>query len=262
LKELLFTAPGSYHHSIIVGNMVEAAAESIGANPLLAKVAAYYHDIGKIKKPLYFIENQADGENRHEKLAPSMSALILISHVKDGVEIAREAKLGKPIRDIIAQHHGTSLITYFYDKSIKTKSGKEKVNIEDFRYPGPKPQTREAGLVLLADQVEAACKSLSEPTPSRIQGTVQHIINKNFSDDQLSDCELTLKDLHAIAKTFAKVLHGIYHQRIIYPEISVKTGGAKRKTNGDSTPRRSGKGSSRSNQAQAERSDRFKGIGI
>ena len=142
LKELLFQAPGTYHHSIVVGNMVEAAAESAGANPLLAKVAAYYHDIGKVKKPNYFVENQ-DGENRHEKLAPSMSALILIAHIKEGIEIAREAKVGRAIEDIIAQHHGTSLIQYFYSKAVKAKGDKENIEEGNFRYPGPKPQTKE-----------------------------------------------------------------------------------------------------------------------
>ncbi len=264
LKELLLQAPGSYHHSVIVANMVEAAAESIGANPLLAKVAAYYHDVGKIKKPLYFIENQA-GENKHEKLAPSMSALILIAHVKDGVELARQAKLGREIRDIIAQHHGTSLITYFYDKAVKAaekeKGDKAKVVVEDFRYPGPKPQTKEAGLVMLADQVEAACKSLAEPTPSRIQGMVQKIINVAFKDDQLSDCELTLKDLHAIAKSFNRVLAGIYHQRIAYPD-QVAAGAAKRKANGDTALKRAEHRPDRNGNGQVEDTGDLKRLGI
>ncbi len=262
LKELLLQAPGSYHHSVIVGNMVEAAAESIGANSLLAKVAAYYHDVGKIKKPQYFVENQVPGENRHEKLAPSMSALILIAHVKDGMDLARRAKLGRQIKDIIAQHHGTSLITYFYDKAIKAKGDKAKVNIEDFRYPGPKPQTKEAGLVMLADQVEAACKSLTEPTPARIQGMVQKIINRAFSDGQLSDCELTLKDLHAIAKSFNKVLTGIFHQRIAYPQIGVKKPAAKRKSDGDSAAKRTKMRPDTSPEDEAEDSEGLKRLGI
>ncbi len=220
LQELMVRAPGTYHHSVIVSNMVEAAAHEIGANPLLAKVAAYYHDIGKMKKPLYFIENQIGTENKHEKLAPSMSALILISHVKDGVEIAKKHKLGQEIIDIIQQHHGTSLITYFYEKAKAQaeKSGKALPNEADFRYPGPKPQTKEAGLVMLADSVEAACRSLSDPTPARIKGTVQNIINKIFTDGQLDECELTLKDLNKIAKSFNKTLAGIFHHRIEYPE--------------------------------------------
>jgi len=262
LKELLFQAPGTYHHSIVVGNMVEAAAEAIGANPLLAKVAAYYHDVGKTKKPLYFVENQTDGKNRHEKLAPSMSALILIAHTKDGLEIARKAKLGAEIEDIIAQHHGTTLITYFYDKAVKIKGGKDKVNIEDFRYPGPKPQTKEAGLVMLADQVEAATKSLTEPTPARIQGLVQQIINRTFSDDQLSDCELTLKDLHAIAMSFNKVLYGIFHQRIAYPEPPNGAPSGKRKANGDSPPKRTKDQPDKSGANQEEPAENLKRLGI
>ena len=262
LKELLFQAPGSYHHSIVVGNMVEAAAESIGANPLLAKVAAYYHDVGKISKPLYFVENQINGENRHEKLAPSMSALILIAHVKRGIEIAREAKLGKRIEDIIGQHHGTSLIKYFYDKAINAKGDKEQVKEEDFRYPGPKPQTKEAGLVMLADQVEAATKSLSEPTPSRVQGLVNKIINGNFTDDQLSDCQLTLQDLHSIAKSFNQVLNGIFHQRVAYPEPPTKDAKAKRKTNGDSDPKRTDKGGPGSDRDSKEGKDNLRRLGI
>lgn len=225
LQELMIQAPGTYHHSLIVGNMTEAAAKSIGANSLLAKVAGYYHDIGKIKKPLYFIENQFDAENRHEKLAPSMSSLILISHVKDGVELARKHRLGKPIIDIINQHHGKSLISYFYQKAIearekaKTSKGAElpPINIDDYRYPGPKPQTKEAGLVMLADMVEAACRSLSEPTPARIQGMVSRLINNAFTDGQLDECELTLKDLHQIAKHFHQILATVHHKRIEYP---------------------------------------------
>ncbi len=224
LQELMVKAPGTYHHSVIVSNMVEAAAHEIGANPLLAKVGAYYHDIGKMRKPLYFIENQIGTENKHDKLAPSMSALILISHVKDGVEIAKKYKLGQEIIDIIQQHHGTSLISYFYEKAKlqAEKSGKNPPNEADFRYPGPKPQTKEAGLVMLADSVEAACRSLSDPTPARIKGTVQTIINKIFADGQLDECELTLKDLNKIAKSFNKTLSGIFHHRIEYPETATK----------------------------------------
>jgi putative nucleotidyltransferase with HDIG domain len=218
LRRLMIEAPGTYHHSVIVGSLVEAAATEIGANPLLAKVCGYYHDIGKIKKPLYFIENQPNARNRHDKLAPSMSALILSSHVKEGVEIARQHKLGTAIIDAIKQHHGTSLISYFYEKA-KQLRGEENVNVSDFRYSGPKPQTKEAGLVMLADVVEAASRTLENPTPARIQGLVQNLINKIFSDGQLDDCELTLKDLHRIARSFYKILNGIHHHRIEYAEI-------------------------------------------
>ncbi|MDL1964062.1 MAG: HDIG domain-containing protein [Deltaproteobacteria bacterium] len=223
-RQLMIEAPGTYHHSVIVGNMVEAAATEIGANPLLAKACGYYHDIGKIKKPLYFIENQKNGKNKHDKLAPSMSKHILVSHVKEGVEIAKQNKLGQAIIDTIRQHHGTSLISYFYEKAKKQK-GEDAVEIDDFRYPGPKPQTKEAGLVMLADVVEAASKSLDNPTPSRIQRVVQNLINKIFSDGQIDSCELTLKDLHKIAKTFNRVLSGIHHHRIEYPEKSSSING-------------------------------------
>ena len=217
LRRLMIEAPGTYHHSVVVGTMVEAAASEINANSLLAKVCGYYHDIGKIKKPLYFIENQTNGINRHDKLAPSMSSLILIAHIKDGVEIARKNKLGQVIIDTIRQSHGTSLISFFYEKAKQLK-GEDAVNIDNFRYPGPKPQTREAGLVMLADMVEAASRTLANPTPSKIQGLVQNLINKAFSDGQLDDCELTLKDLHKIAKSFYNILSGMYHHRIEYPE--------------------------------------------
>jgi len=213
----MLEAPGTYHHSVIVGSMVEAAAAEIGANPVLAKVCGYYHDIGKLKNPLYFIENQKNGKNIHNKLAPSMSCLILISHVKNGVELAREKKLGQEIIDAIRQHHGTTLIAYFYEKAKKQKKD-EAINIDNFRYPGPKPQTRETALVMLADVVEAAARSLEHPTPSRIQGLVQQLINKLFSDNQLDQCPLTLADLHKIAKSFNKILTGIYHHRVEYPD--------------------------------------------
>ena len=234
LRELMARAPGTYHHCVLVGNLVEAAAEVINANPLLARVAAYYHDIGKISKPLYFIENVCDAENRHDRLSPSMSALILISHVKEGGELAKEHRLGQPIIDIIRQSHGTGLITYFYQKAKKNAAleGKE-VDEREFRYPGPKPQTREAGLVLLADHVEAASRTLADPTPARIQGMVQKIINNIFIDGQLDECELTLKNLHEIAKSFNRILTGIYHQRIEYPEPAYKE---KEKGNGGKKP--------------------------
>jgi len=220
LRELMVLAPGTYHHSIIVGNLAEAAAETIGANPLLARVAAYYHDIGKAKKPLYFIENLSGGENKHDKLAPSMSALILMAHLKDGGDMAREQRLGEALVDVIRQHHGTSLMKFFYDRA-KQREERE-VDEHDYRYPGPKPQTREAALIMLADAVEAASRTLTDPTPARIQGMVQKIINNIFIDGQLDECELTLKDLHNIAKSFNRVLGGIFHHRIDYPEPVTK----------------------------------------
>ena len=235
LRRLMIEAPGTYHHSVIVGSLVEAAAADIGANPLMAKVCGYYHDIGKVKKPLYFIENQANGVNRHDKLAPSMSSLILIAHVKDGVDIARQNKLGQPIIDSIKQHHGTSLISYFFEKA-KYLKGADAVKIDDYRYPGPKPQTKEAGLVMLADVVEAASRALENPTPARIQGLVQNLINKIFTDGQLDHCELTLKDLHSIAKSFYKILNGIHHHRIEYTETSIKENGSAKHDSTDRKP--------------------------
>ncbi|MEW6374447.1 MAG: HDIG domain-containing metalloprotein [Thermodesulfobacteriota bacterium] len=233
LKDLILQAPGTYHHSVIVGSLVEAASKSIAANPLLARVSAYYHDIGKLKKPLYFIENVGDAENKHDHLTPSMSSLILISHVKDGVELARENRLGERIAHIIQQHHGTGLISYFYQKA-KEKGNPEMdfLNEKDFRYPGPKPQTKEAGIVMLADAVEAASRALSEPTPSRIKGLVQRIINNIFLDGQLEECELTLKDLHQIEDSFTRILTAFFHQRIDYP-LPLNSEALKKKNNED-----------------------------
>jgi len=220
LKEFFIKAPGSYHHSMIVGNLAEAAAEEIGANPLLARVGAYYHDIGKMKKPQYFIENADPKENKHEKLTPFMSALILISHIKEGVELVEKYKIGDEIIDIIKQHHGTSLIKYFYNKALelKKKGLKEDIDEKDFRYPGPKPQTKEAGIVMLADIVEASSRTLQHPTPARIKGLVKNLVDSVYNDGQLDECELTLKDLTKIKETFTKILLGIFHQRIEYPD--------------------------------------------
>jgi len=239
LRELMVKAPGTYHHSVVVGNLVEAAAEAINANPLLARVAAYYHDIGKISKAHYFIENQSGGENRHDKLSPSMSALILIAHVKEGGELAKQHGLGQSIAEIIRQSHGTALIKYFYQRAVEQALPGQVINEHEFRYPGPKPQTREAGLVLLADAVEAASRTLIDSSPARIQGLVQKIINNIFIDGQLDECELTLKNLHEIAWSFNQILAGIHHQRIDYPQPAYKernSGGKKRDENSDNEP--------------------------
>jgi hypothetical protein len=222
LKEMIVKAPGTYHHSQLVAVLSEAAASEIGANPLLARVGSYFHDIGKMRKPEYFIENQQGGLNRHDKLSPSMSALIIASHVKDGLEMAREYNLPQKIADFIPQHQGTKVITYFYKKAVEQSDGKEAVEEKHYRYPGPRPQTREAGIILLADGVEASVRSIPEKTPQRIQGQVQKIINNNFIEEQLDECDMTLRDLHKIAATFTRVLVGIYHQRIAYPEEEEK----------------------------------------
>ncbi len=219
LRQLMIQAPGTYHHSILVGNLAESAAESIHANPLLARVAAYYHDIGKIRKPLYFIENTGGQRNKHDKLAPSMSALILTSHVKEGIDLARESKLGSELIDIIQQHHGTTLIKFFYERALsQADPGVQQIDECDYRYPGPKPQTKEAALIMLADAVEAASRTLTDPTPSRIQGMVKKLINNIFIDGQLNECNLTLKDLNQIAKSFTRVLSSSFHHRVDYPE--------------------------------------------
>ncbi len=227
-QRMVIEAPGTYHHSIIVGSMVEAAAEAIGANPLLVKVSAYYHDIGKIKKPQYFIENQINGENRHDKLSPRMSALVIISHIKEGCELAKQAKLGAEIVNIIREHHGNSLVRYFYDKAKKDDDASIRALPEsDFRYPGPKPQTREAGLVLLGDVIEASSRTLSNPTPSRIRNLVRERIERVFLDGQLDECELTLHDLNNISEAFIRILTGIFHQRIDYPSAPVQPSNVK-----------------------------------
>jgi putative nucleotidyltransferase with HDIG domain len=216
LKELIYKSPGTYHHSIVIGNLAEAAAESIGENPLLARVGAYFHDIGKIRKPEYFIENQRVFENKHDRLMPSMSSLIISAHVKDGVDTAREHKLPTIVIDIIQQHHGTSLITYFYQKA-KELQPLVSIAEEDYRYPGPRPRTKIAAIVMLADSVEAASRTLDEPTPQRIQALTNSVITRIFLDDQLGKCDLTLKDLRDIARSFNLILSGIYHHRIDYP---------------------------------------------
>jgi hypothetical protein len=217
LRRLMLEAPGTYHHSVIVGSMAEAAAAEIDANSLLAKATGYYHDIGKIRKPQYFIENQRNGRNKHDRLAPSMSMLILTAHLKDGVEIAREHRLAPAIIEGIRSHHGTGVIRFFYDKARQLKGG-EAVSPEDYRYPGPKPRTREAALVMLADVVEAASRSLDNPTPARIKGLVKTLLDRVLSDGQLDECDLTLKDLGTISRSFNAILNGIHHHRIEYAD--------------------------------------------
>ena len=229
LEQLMVQAPGTYHHSILVGNLSRAAAESIGAHPILTRVAAYYHDVGKLKMPHYFIENRRDFEDAHKNLTPSMSSLIILSHVKEGVELAEKYRLGRKIYEIIREHHGTSLVSFFY-KRAKDMEDPDLALIDekDYRYAGPKPQTKEAGIVMLADAVEAASRTLEDPTPKRIETHVENIIEQIFVDGQLDECELTLKDLHAIQKSFIAILIGIFHQRIGYPERTEDDGAYQR----------------------------------
>lgn len=220
LKALVVNAPGTYQHSVMLGTLVEAAAEAIHVNPLLAKVMALYHDIGKMEKPSYFSENQRKGENVHDNLQPSMSAIILVSHVKYGIELAKMYKLPQVIIDAIPQHHGTRLIKYFYAKAREKENPELQQVLEDeYRYPGPKPQTREAGILMLADTVEATAKSMEDPSPQKLKVMVKRTISEIFGDGQLDECELTLKDLNAIAEAFTKVLSSIYHSRPQYPQI-------------------------------------------
>ena len=217
LRRLAFDASGTYHHSLVVGSLSEAAAQAIGANPLLARVASYYHDIGKLKKPDYYIENQSGVKNPHERLTPKMSSLIVASHVKDGVERAKEEKLPKEIVDIIPQHHGTALMLPFYERA-KALNPEDKVDDHDFRYPGPKPQTKEAAIVMLADSVEATARSLEEPTASRLKGVVKSVIERRLADGELDESGLTLKDLHKIRESFLPILIGVFHPRLDYPK--------------------------------------------
>jgi len=220
LKELSSKAPGTFHHSIIMGTLAEEAAAAIGANRILARVGCYYHDIGKIAKPDYFVENQVERINKHENLNPAMSAKVIISHVKEGIELAKQYKLPQEIIDFIPMHHGTTLVSYFYSKAKNViDENKEDFSEYLYRYPGPKPQTKETGIAMLADSVEASTKSIEDPTPKKLEDKIDEIIKKRFMEGELDECELTLKDLTKIKKSFLKILIGIYHQRIKYPSI-------------------------------------------
>jgi len=217
LKRLSLEAPGTYQHSLAVSNLVEAGADAVGANALLLRVCAYYHDIGKLVKPQYFVENQR-GVNPHDELTPSMSSLVIQSHVKEGIEMAREAKLPMPIRQGIATHHGTKLIRYFYYKAQELAvEGKSEVRESDYRYPGPKPHTKELGILLLADAVEAAARTIEQPTPTRLQGMIKKIVDDALEDGQLDTSELTFSELEKVASAFLWVLTNMYHHRIDYP---------------------------------------------
>jgi len=218
LKRMIMEAPGTYHHSLIVGNLSEAACQAIGAHALLARIGAYYHDIGKLYKPDYFTENQDVINSRHENLAPTISKMVIMNHVKEGEELARKHKLNPRLVEFILQHHGTSLVYFFYRRALENPQEQQEVSEEGFRYPGPKPSTKEAAVVLLADSVEAAMRSLKDPSAPKIEELVHRIINNKFIDGQLDSCDLTLKDLEKISAVFIRILSGIYHSRVTYPE--------------------------------------------
>lgn len=219
LKRLLLEAPGTYHHSILVGNLAEAAAEAVGADPILARVGSYYHDIGKLSRPYFFIENQFSGDNPHDKIPPSLSSMILTAHVRTGLELAAQYKLPQAIRDIIQQHHGDSLIGYFYHRALSERGNKDQLLEDKFRYEGPRPQSKEAAIIMLSDSVEAATRSLAQPTQARISNIVRKIIQEKLSDGQLDQCDLTLKELTLIGDSFIRILSGIFHKRIAYPSV-------------------------------------------
>ena len=216
LQRMILEAPGTYHHSLIVGNLSDTACTTIGANGLLARIGAYYHDIGKLQKPEYFIENQQIKKNLHDALSPTMSKLIIMNHIKEGLDLAKKYSLSPVLWDFIQQHHGSSLVYYFYRRALEGKEEDQEITEEGFRYPGPKPNTKETAIVLLADSVEAATRTLKEPTPANIEEVVRKVINNKFIDGQLDECELTLKDIEKISSVFTKILSGIYHSRVNY----------------------------------------------
>ncbi len=223
LKKLSVEAPGTYHHSLMVATLAEAAAESIHANPLLVRVAAYYHDAGKMSNPEYFVENESYGVNKHEEISPAMSYQIIASHVQDGLQLAKDIGLPQQISAMIPQHHGTRVMTFFFQKAKNSNEGKNGGIIEaDFRYPGPKPQSKESAIVMMADSVEAASRTLSDPTPGQIQGMVHSLIDNIVGDNQLNECDITLKDVQLVKDSFSKILTGIFHHRIDYPGYDFK----------------------------------------
>ncbi|OFW55999.1 MAG: hypothetical protein A2W01_04550 [Candidatus Solincola sediminis] len=220
MKELITKAPGTYSHSVIVGNLADAAARETGADPLLARVGSYYHDIGKLKRSTFFVENQPAGFNGHQNIKPNLSALIITAHVREGVEIAREYKIPQEVTDIIGQHHGTSLVRYFYTRALEENTGEGSVSESRFRYPGEKPRSKEAAIVMLADAIEAAAKALYKPTPVKLEQLSQSLIKERLEDGQLSASPLTLDDLEKIGQTFVRILSAMYHERIEYPALN------------------------------------------
>ncbi len=219
LRRMLLEAPGSYHHSIIVANLAETAASAIGANGLLARVGAYYHDVGKLKRPQYFKENQMTGDNPHDRTDPRVSAAILTAHTRDGYQMGLKARLPEPILDIIRQHHGDSPMVFFYDKAVKLYG--DKVDISAFRYEGPRPRSREAAVVMLADTIEAAARALPNPDPEKVDALIRKLVRAKMTDGQLDESELTFADLDRICRAFQSVLSGVFHERIEYPDIAI-----------------------------------------
>ena len=245
LKRMALEAPGTWQHSLTVSQLSEAAADVIGANALLTRAGAYYHDIGKIAKSEYFTENQMLTDNKHDYIEPSMSRLVILNHVKEGIELAKKNKVHPIIIDFIPQHHGTSLIYYFYQKALEVADEGKIVSEENFRYPGPKPQTKETAIILLADSVEGALRALDDTTPTKIEETVKKIVNNKFIDGQLDECSLTLKEIDKISSTFIRILSAMYHARVKYPE----------KKNGNSIRKSTEKGNTQPSPDSQDRRD-------
>jgi len=228
LRRLAAEAPGTFNHCLVLGTLAEAAGNAIGGNGLLCRVGAYYHDIGKLSKPQYFIENKTGAANRHEKLSPAMSLLIIVGHVKDGIELAREYRLPRLVSQFIAEHHGTTLVEYFYHaarerqaREADARPDTPEVSETEFRYPGPRPQSRETAILMICDSVEGAVRSLAEPIPGRIESTVHQIVMKRLMDGQFSECDLTLRELSLIEQSLTHALTGVYHGRVAYPTYAV-----------------------------------------
>lgn len=259
-NELLYTlrnrAPGTYQHTLGVAQLCSAAAEAIGADPLLIQVGAYYHDIGKLVKPEYFVENMGEDKTIHERLKPSMSKLIIISHVKEGIELATEAKLPQQIIDFIPMHHGTTVVEYFFYKALEGQEAtKSKETDSEYRYPGPRPRFPEAGIIILADAVEAIAKTLPEPNPNRFRDIVKIVIQKRLEDGQLDECDLTIKDLRNIEDSFVKTLTNMYHGRIRYPsgEGGSSAEGESEGEDDDTTTRKTGRKKAGKSAAEGEK---------
>jgi hypothetical protein len=217
LRRLMLEAPGTFHHSVVVGTLAEAGAAAIRANPLLCRVAALFHDVGKVAKPEYYSENQAGSGNIHDDLSPGLSRAVILSHVKEGLTLAREHRLGDRVAEIIAQHHGTSILYYFLDKA-QSLDEEQRIAEETFRYPGPRPKSREAAIIMLADAVEATARSMKNPSQREVEEMVTRIVNRAYLDGQLNECDLSVRDLHAVGQAFSRVLSAVMHARVDYPE--------------------------------------------